>query len=109
MARLQLFIALSILSIACGYLIDRTDDHLGSTVHTIPEVTRTGTHDNIRIHYELVDLNLDTSSLEYLTNTVIDGAKRYLQNALTTDSVDQTLFFGCDECAGVDVPDRLRF
>jgi hypothetical protein len=42
---------------------------------------------SIRVHYELVDLPLDSPTLSYLGNTVIAAAKRWLESALNVDRV----------------------
>ena len=74
MVRLVLLLPLLLLS--TGYILDRTDDHMGACLHEIPVLSREETRSPIRIRYERVDLDLSPDADEYLINTVVAGATR---------------------------------
>ena len=106
MVRLGLLIPL--LLVATGYILDRTDDYKDGVLHVIPPLERAEERSNIRIRYELVDLELSPVNNEYLVNTVIAGAKRQLERLLWVNNVSEKIFFDFEECAEAPISEKIR-
>jgi hypothetical protein len=96
--------------VSTGYIVDNTDCNQDVTIRGLPySLNRSGDKTPIRIHFELGSLEFEPHIHEYFVDTMMSSAKNYLSKALQVNAVEDRIYLGVSECAGMKVPEYYSF